>query len=189
MKDASNQDWDLCYDRNRDFSLMTSQALTNVIAHVDARLEKTCLDLGCGTGQLTRELFHRGYDCVGVDFAQSAVRIAQGLTTQVSHLVYVQGDIEALEPTDLPRQQFSLVTCKLVFAFIADKDRFVKFVHALLPPGGTFVIITPVFGSKISEKKPAICVDRSETEEQLRGYFSSVMVETLGEVEYFTARR
>lgn len=189
MKDGSNQDWDSYYSENRDFSLMTSQALTKVLKHVDADLEKTCFDLGCGTGQLTRELFHRGYDCVGVDLAESAVRIAQSLTTQAPHLTYLQGNLETLEPANLPRQRFSLVTCKLVFAFIKDKERFLKFVHGLLLPGGTFVIITPVFGSKISKVKPAICVDRDETEEQLHDRFGSVTVESLGDVECFIARR
>ncbi|MDN3263312.1 class I SAM-dependent methyltransferase [Streptomyces sp. CSDS2] len=189
MKDGSNQNWDSYYSANRDFSLMTSQALTKVLSHVDAGLKKTCLDLGCGTGQLTRELFHRGYDCVGVDLAESAVRIAQGLTTQALHLTYMQGNLETLQSTDLPRQRFSLVTCKLVFAFIKDKERFLKFVYGLLPPGGTFVIITPVFGSQIGDKKPGICVDRAETEEQLRHCFGNVTVESLGDVECFIAER
>ncbi|WP_435212592.1 class I SAM-dependent methyltransferase [Streptomyces sp. bgisy034] len=189
MKNGSNQNWDSYYSENRDFSLMTSQALTKVLAHVDARLEKICLDLGCGTGQLTRELFHRGYTCVGVDLAESALRTAKSLTVQASSLTYIRGDLETLQSTDLPRRQFSLITCKLVIAFVKDKERFLKLAHDSLAPGGTFAVVTPVFGSKICEKKPGICVSSEEIEKQLGDRFGNVTVEPLGDVECFISHR
>ncbi|HJP80892.1 MAG TPA: class I SAM-dependent methyltransferase [Candidatus Saccharimonadales bacterium] len=183
------QNWDHLYNQNHDFRQITSQALTTVLSHVNQNLEKTCLDLGCGTGQLTRELFHRGYDCIGVDGAESAIHIARSLTTQTVHLTYLQGNLETLEPNDLPKQQFSLITCKLVFAFIKDKERFLKLAHEFLSPDGTFVIITPVFGSKTSEIKPSICVDRDETDRLLHEQFGHVTVMPLDNSECFIAYR
>lgn len=173
MKDAASQRWDSYYDTDRDFGLMTSQALTQILTYVDASLEKTCLDIGCGTGQLTRELSHRGYECVGVDLSESAISMARSLTDQTTRLTYLRQDVTHLDPKSLPRQEFSLITCKLVYAFIQDKMRLLDDVDGLLAPGGTFVIITPVYRN--DRKKSPISVDLEQTLHQLRKKFSRVI--------------
>jgi 2-polyprenyl-3-methyl-5-hydroxy-6-metoxy-1,4-benzoquinol methylase len=172
MKDESNQRWDSCYDHDRDFGLMTSHMLTRLLAYTDPNLDRSCLDLGCGTGQLTRELFHRGYSCLGVDFSESAIRLARSLTDQTSRLKYVRHDIEQPQAADLPQRNYPLITCKLVIAFIKNKEQFLRKVHDLLTPGGTFVVVTPVY-IELEEQTP-ISVDFNQTFALMKEVFTRV---------------
>lgn len=188
MKDDASQRWDSQYDNGRDFGLMTSQALTKLLAHVDPDAEKTCLDIGCGTGQLTRELFHRGYTCTGIDYSESAIRLARSLTTQTSALTYLRADANDLESINLPQPAYGLITCKLVLAFIEDKARFLTAVRRLLAERGTLAIVTPVYNT--AEQRTPISVDFSETLALLHEEFVSVEhFEGVGNVTYFICRR
>lgn len=136
--------WSDLYDTGRDFTLITSKSLSKVLSYADSSLAKTCLDIGSGTGQLTRELYHRGYVCGGIDISTSAVKIAQSLTVMPQdHLWYRHFDIEQDDVDKLPGQQYSIITCKLVYAFIKDKPAFLQKIKRLLAPGGIFVVITP----------------------------------------------
>ena len=154
--------WSRLYDNGRDFTLISSSTLTKLLSFADHTSPKTCLDIGCGTGQLTRELYHRGYQCVGTDASASAVRLASQLTVAPhDQLQYMQFDIEQDDAAKLPQQNYSLITCKLVYAFIKDKPAFIKHVKQLLAPGGTFVVITPYVDDTPTERR-GIAVDDSE---------------------------
>ncbi len=60
--------------------LISSQEMSSFLQYADPASPNTALDVGCGTGQLTRELWHRGYNVAGIDVAESAIMIAQALT-------------------------------------------------------------------------------------------------------------
>jgi len=136
--------WSGLYDEGRDYRFITSGELSKILSYADSKLPKACLDVGCGTGQLLRELFHRGYECVGVDAATSAIHLANSLTTVLPpQLQYLHYDIEHDDISKLPITAYSLITCKFVYKFIKDKPAFLKKVKSLLAPGGIFVVITP----------------------------------------------
>jgi len=154
--------WSELYDSGRDFTLTTSETLTKILSFTDPSLPKTCLDIGCGTGQLTRELYHRDYQCVGVDAATSAIKIAKSLTVAPrEQLNYVRLDVEQGELSELPSQSYSFITCKLVFAFIKNKPDFLMKVKELLSPGGIFVVITPHIDDVLKERR-GIAIDDAE---------------------------
>ncbi len=145
--------WNSHYNQDKDFRLITSQLLSKVLEYADESLPKTCLDIGCGTGQLTRELYHRGYRCTGIDLSESAIQKAKELTIFGDKLEYAVGDIETINPATLGLQPYSLITCKLVYAFIQDKDTFLESVRKLLDPQGIFVVITPMVNDVEPAKK------------------------------------
>lgn len=88
--------WSSHYDKGIDYGLIPSSMVTRIVTMVDSGLPKECLDVGCGTGQLTRELYHRGYTCTGLDISTSAIRIAKSNTIFSDKLIYQRADVENL---------------------------------------------------------------------------------------------
>jgi SAM-dependent methyltransferase len=95
------------------------------------------------------------------------------LTDQTSRLTYLRLDAEHLDPKPLPRKDSSLITCKLVYAFIQDGERLLNHVDRLLAEGGTFVVLTPVY--RIDEEKTLISVSLEQALNELQQRFSSVI--------------
>ncbi|HWZ66004.1 MAG TPA: class I SAM-dependent methyltransferase [Patescibacteria group bacterium] len=77
MQQNTDQHWSNLYDQGRDYLLASHQAISKYLERVDPPAPKTVLDIGCGTDQLTRELYHRGYRVVGVDVSTSAISTAR----------------------------------------------------------------------------------------------------------------
>lgn len=189
MKDDLDNHWSGYYDQYKDFMLVNSKVLSRVLSYENKTAEKTFLDIGCGTGQLTRELYHRGYTGVGVDVSESAVRLARNYTTvPASSLQYVHLDIEQGSIDLLPSAPYELIICKLVYAFIKNKATFLGNVSHVLADGGVFVIVTPL-REKVRDHKAGIAVDKAETEQELRTIFNFVEHFTDGELDYFLARK
>jgi 2-polyprenyl-3-methyl-5-hydroxy-6-metoxy-1,4-benzoquinol methylase len=158
---TTDQYWSKLYDSGRDFSLVSAAELSKILSFIPEDLPKICLDIGCGTGQLTRELFHRGYSCVGIDASVSATKIAQSLTiASAEQLQYRQFDIEHDDLKTLPQQPYSFIICKLVYAFIEDKPAFLETVQRLLVPGGTFATVTPLVSDTPLERRGIAVTDQ-----------------------------
>ncbi len=166
MKQDTDTYWSKYYEQDSDFLYVSSYTLSKVISHIKERT--TALDIGCGTGQLTRELFHRGFQVTGIDISSTAINLAESNTTK--GIRYLHLDIEEDDVDKLGT--FRLITCKLVYAFILDKIKFLKIVRDLLEPSGTFVIITPT--KEMSPDKPKIAVDHNETMLELGKTFNKV---------------
>lgn len=185
MNKDLDQHWSGYYAQNKDFRLITSQVLSKILVHVDDTLSKTCLDIGCGTGQLTRELYHRGYQCTGIDSSSKAIELARSnaLTPELNYLHF---DIEKDDIAALPGAPYSLVTCKLVIAFIQDKDTFLRKAKQLLTAGGSLVIITPTHTSE-TEATP-ISVNCTETLQLINKHFESISSFELDNLSCFIAK-
>lgn len=139
-----DQRWSAHYNQGHDFTLISHYEITNFLSHTDPIEQGTALDIGCGTGQLTRELNHRGFKVVGIDASKSAIEIAKSLTTlPKTKLDYYHLDVEQDDISILPSASFDLITCKLVYAFIQDKPGFLDKISGLLAPNGSFVVIIP----------------------------------------------
>jgi 2-polyprenyl-3-methyl-5-hydroxy-6-metoxy-1,4-benzoquinol methylase len=185
VSSPTDQHWSKLYEQGRDFRLISSNEIDRFLQHISSDTPKTNLDLGSGTGQLTRELYHRGYNSTGIDTSREAVRRAQHLTQVPSeYLSYVHKDLESdslqLNPKD---SRYSLITCKLVYAFIKDKPSFLKKVANLLAPKGIFVVITPML-EDVEENKKDIAVDENAFK-LLEAYFNKAEVYKLNGLTYF----
>ena len=160
--------------------------LTKILEYADDTLPKTCLDIGCGTGQLTRELYHRGYRCIGIDISDVAISLAKQNTVYHDALQYIQADVETISQLTLPETMYSLITCKLVYAFIKDKSHFLESVSDLLEERGSFVVITPI--NKDDTHSP-IAVDLDETKMELAKFFSKITIFEGLNVTYFVCTK
>ncbi len=95
------------------------------------------LDLGCGTGKLTRLLAEKGYDMIGVDYSYEMLDIAKEQSDE--SILYLLQDMREFELYGTVRGIYSACDC---LNYILEEDE-LREVFALannyLDPGGIFV--------------------------------------------------
>ena len=159
-------DWDKAYVMGRDYTSLSTRLVTQLLKYVPMR--DSVLDLGCGTGQLTRELWNRKFRKVtGVDGSQEALKLARAATTYP--IEYRHKDLSQ-NFNIMFHQKFQLITCKDTLAFIRDRDKFFQNVSKLLSKEGIFILISPDRSSYPKERW-GITLDSDETKEDLGKYF------------------
>jgi SAM-dependent methyltransferase len=98
-------------------------------------LDARCIvDLGCGTGLLTRELATAGRQVLGVDPAPAMLAVARR-QPGAEHVRWVEGDARAL---GTPDADLLVMTGNVAQVFLDDADwlRTLAAIHAALRPGG-----------------------------------------------------
>lgn len=95
------------------------------------------LDLGCGTGTLTRLLWMHGYDMIGVD--SSAEMLARARENSSGGILYLEQDITDFE---LYGTVSAIVSTTDTLNHITEEDdlrRVFSLAHNYLDPGGVFM--------------------------------------------------
>ncbi|MGI5380724.1 class I SAM-dependent methyltransferase [Streptomyces sp. CA-251387] len=101
----------------------------------------TAADLGCGTGQWTRQLAAWGLNVTGYDFSAEALRqaAAAGLSDGLS---YVQWDVNAEPiPQSLQPGSLDLVTCRYVFPYLEHGRLLTDVGRWLKPTGALYALV------------------------------------------------
>ena len=162
--------WSKVYDGGKDFRPLYPVDFERIFAILPQDSKKLHLDVGCGTGGLTRDLYHRGYTSTGIDPSSSAIERAKAATIYLGQGInYICEDFEKVS---LPKESYSLITCKLVLAFFQDKDKCIKKINSLLSSDGSLVLVTKVHDS--DETATPISVDENEARSVLSQNFSKV---------------
>lgn len=131
--------WDTFYSSGEDFISVRSNEI-EVYSQLDIRKNSRCLDIGCGTGQLTRELYHMGFAPFGIDLSPVAIDLARART--VRDISYLACDLASLASANTALGGYSLVTCRMVLPFLSDAE--LEFVwNWALSPDGYFVVTLP----------------------------------------------
>lgn len=160
-------DWNQTYLRGKDYVVLTTQQLSELIHMLPRNLGKKHLDIGCGTGQLNRDMFHRGFATTGVDVSDVAIRIAKdSIDISNEAIGFEVGDVFGFKG-----KQFDLITCKYVYTFVDDKDSFLKKVTELMNEGGLFVIITPNI-TMLDKDKRSIALSVEDMMAKISQYFN-----------------
>ena len=172
---AAQQDhsrWSQYYQANKDFSLITRETLSFVLNKANLQRKRFAVDLGSGTGQLTRELFHRGFQRItGVDISDVAVQLAQE-STVFPELKYIEYNLEE-DFERLFSEKADFIITKYVLAFIDDCPSFLERVKKILSEEASFIIISPSLKYQ-PEKKHDITIDSKVTQELLKDHFRTV---------------
>lgn len=95
------------------------------------------LDLGCGTGKLTRFLSKKGYDMIGVDYSYEMLDIAKEQSSE--DILYLLQDMREFELYGTVRGIYSACDC---LNYILEEDELKEvfcLVNNYLDPGGIFV--------------------------------------------------
>jgi 2-polyprenyl-3-methyl-5-hydroxy-6-metoxy-1,4-benzoquinol methylase len=166
-------DWNKTYGSGVDFRAISQRDIDTFLKYIPSMSKKNrSLDVGCGTGQLTRELWHRGFAPTGIDISETAIALAKSYTLlEGTEIIYKIFDLETQHASDFTNSTFELITCKLVYAFINDKVTFLRNVASLLDKNGIFVILTPLLDQVPKEKKH-IAVDYDKTMTELTRFFN-----------------
>lgn len=100
--------------------------------------EGLLLDLGCGTGTLTRLLAEKGYDMIGVDGSQEMLMEAREKTNG-QDILYLCQDMRAFELYGTVRA--IVCTCDTMNYLLTPEDfiQTVRLANNYLDPGGLFI--------------------------------------------------
>ncbi len=99
------------------------------------------LDLGCGTGQFTRELAAAGAVPVGVEVAEAALERARAAAPALDFRL---APIDA--PLPLPDDSFDVVWASEVIEHVSDTALWLSEIARVLVPGGRLLLSTPSHG-------------------------------------------
>ena len=99
------------------------------------------LDLGCGNGAFTGELYGLGYETVGVDVSESGIAMANSKWPECEfHVGSAYDDVYGLYGA------FDVVTSLQVVEHVYAPRDYAKAVYRALRPGGIALISTPFHG-------------------------------------------
>jgi malonyl-CoA O-methyltransferase len=95
------------------------------------------LDVGCGTGRITRLLANEGAAVAGIDFAVNMLRAGQASSPDVARIPLAAADVRALPFRDA---SFDAVTCSLVLGHVERLDSVVDELARVIRTKGTLLI-------------------------------------------------
>lgn len=144
--------WNKNFAAGRDYTpvnLIWLEELEKII--IKNKSSGKWLDLGSGTGDFAVKLAENGWHVSALDFSKIAIQKA-GLRAKEAgfseKIDFVNVDLENKKwPKALAGEKFDIVSAKLVWAFIKNKENFLSYVKAVLKPRGFFVMTTPVLFS------------------------------------------
>lgn len=122
----------------------TERFLMDALAQPWAPRAGRAIELGCGTGPMTRWLAARGFDAVGIDVSPTAIALAQEQSKGASTVHFQVADACAGTLSALDAS-FDLVLdghCLHCIPGEADRQRFLETARRLLRPGGIFLLDT-----------------------------------------------
>lgn len=157
--------WSDYYAQEKDFLQLSDASIARMVSLNTDSIVRNHLDIGCGTGELVRQIAKLGYESTGVDPSSVAIKKARAIDSDYS-VKFVQSDFSKFQSSAL----YSLITVKYVIAFIKDIDVFLEKVKSLLTDNGTLVIITPCT-EDVAERLHKISLAKGILVPKLEKYF------------------
>jgi ubiquinone/menaquinone biosynthesis C-methylase UbiE len=155
-----------CYDAVEFFNSLTANALEEY-----PNMKKGfALELGCGTGEGTLYLARSGFDVIGIDFSQSAIRWAREKAQREGSSARFMVD-DARYLTSFSDGSFDLIIDASCFHCIIDCDdrkSLLENVLRVLKPGG-LTIFRSVCGEFTGGEKSQYYDERSKAVKRVQG--------------------
>lgn len=172
--------WDQIFANNPQYKPLNEIFLAELLEKIKKDTNqnpKKMVDLGCGTAKTVFQFSKLGFEVTGLDFSEVALKKLQEEinSSQAKNIKLINAD---LNHNNLAIEA-DIFLCNFVYAFIDNKELFLKNVSKCLQNDSVFILITPVIHKEISyteEDKTKIAVDFEETVKLLKNIFSSVDV-------------
>jgi trans-aconitate 2-methyltransferase len=129
--------WDPAqYERFKD---ERAQPFHDLVSLIEPRPRMRVVDLGCGTGELTRALHERlaAEETIGIDSSETMLLKADSFDSEVLH--FQRGEIESF----VAGRPFDLVFSNAALHWIADHEQLFARLVALLAPHGQLAVQMP----------------------------------------------
>ena len=172
--------WDQIFANNPQYKPLNEIFLAELLAKIKKDINsnpKKMVDLGCGTAKTVFQFSKLSFEVIGLDNSIVALKKLQEEidNSQTKNISLINADLNdynlALEA--------DVFLCNFVYAFIDNKEFFLKKVAECLHDNSVFILITPVIHKGIiytEEDKTKIAVDFEETLKLLKNIFSSIDV-------------
>jgi trans-aconitate methyltransferase len=123
------------YDKAHSF---VSKFGEGILSYLQPKPGETILDLGCGTGDLTAEIFQKGVNVIGVDNSAEMIQVAK---TKFPLIEFLQADARIMN-FDV---RFDAIFSNAVLHWIKEKDLVIRQMYLSLKENGRIVL---EFGGK-----------------------------------------
>ena len=123
------------YDQSHDFVAKYGEG---ILSYLQPEIHETILDLGCGTGDLTKQIYGTAAKVIGVD---NSVEMIEQAKTKFPEIEFYQMDARVLK-FDI---SFDAIFSNAVLHWIPEKETVIKNMYLVLKPGGRIVL---EFGGK-----------------------------------------
>ena len=128
--------WAEDYDRTVDVSEEAEEypfarykaVLGGIYSTVRQSEGKRVLDIGCGTGVLTKRLYDDGYEIFGVDFSEKMIQTARA---KMPTARLIKHDFGLGLPKELDGESFDCVICTYALHHLAEREK-IGFINELL---------------------------------------------------------
>jgi len=97
------------------------------------------LDVGCGDGQLLRTAKDEGWDALGIDLSESAIRLCRSQGLDASRTDFFDPALDA--------RRFDVIVMSELLEHVPSPQQFLQRAEELLDHGGVLYLTTPNFGS------------------------------------------
>ena len=116
--------------------------LEDVLMQKWAPKKSTAIELGCGTGTISRWLTKKGFEVTGVDISKTAIQMAKAQSKGFK-IKYINDDFCSLNVKPLGRYDLC-VDGQFMHCITTKKDRKIvlRKIRQLLNPGGIFVMMS-----------------------------------------------
>ncbi|MEU3330030.1 class I SAM-dependent methyltransferase [Streptomyces albus] len=162
--------WDARYAAGRRYRPVSPEEEELFRRTVGPGAGRHALDIGCGTGGFAGFLHALGYAVTGTDFASTAVSLARA-EHRAPNVNFACMDADG-EWQELKSQRFDVISCRLSYAFIRDKEKFLNRVRKHLRPEGVFHVMTPC-ADHVPEPRKGTGLTAAELEELRQGWSQS----------------
>jgi SAM-dependent methyltransferase len=159
-------------DHRRAWYVMDLGQIMKLLPNLPARL----LDLGIGSGWTSKYLALSGYDVVGLDIAESMIRLARKNCAGLKNIALEVCDYE----TDI---NLGFFDCALIYDALhhaTNEARLIKNVYDALKTGGRLVTAEPGHGHSLSENTRQVVQDFGVTEKDMEFKLQKTLMKDAG---------
>ena len=131
-----------------------------VVRQTGLRPDEECLDLCCGTGDISREILRQHPECkiTGLDFSAEMLKIAKSKNSVNSEIQYLQGDAMNIP---FPDKFFDAVTMGYGLRNVSKINICLEEIIRVLKPGGWGILQVPLW-SDLTFEDPKVSPEEYE---------------------------